>query len=216
MPRNLKLAAMAVVAMLAVGASFSSAAQANQFTAAAYPANVTGSPRTTQQLVIGGNRGLTCLKSSFSGSMSAATKELTLVPIYEECEIHVLGNTFGATVAMEGCDFLLTEPAGGKVDLQCPAGKSVVIRIYNNLEGDHEPETEVCRYTISAQTNLGSVTYTNSGSTTFAFANLTGIAVSRTFGTLAACGAASQTATYTGEITLSATSGGPPVKFDVG
>lgn len=215
MKRNLKVLGTVVAAMLALSV-VASAAQANQFTAAAYPATISGNQTEAHKFVIGGNRTVTCSTAKFAGSAIAATKELTIKPTYEGCAITVLGNTFDATITMNECDYLFTEPAGGKVDLTCPAGKTVVIDVYSGTGVAHTAENQICTYTIAAQNNLGSNTYANNGNNVDVTTAVTGVAVSRTTGTLAACGAASQTATYNGKTSVSGESGGVGTKVDVG
>ncbi|MBS1878920.1 MAG: hypothetical protein JST31_05370 [Actinobacteria bacterium] len=207
MVRKLKAFGLTLVAMLALGVVVASAAQANEFKAAEYPATIKGEQKSTHNFVIGGNRTLTCAGAEFNGTLAGASKELTITPTYSSCHVIIAGSTLDATVTMEGCDYLFTEPAGGKVHFKCPAGKTVVIHVYNGAGVEHTAGNELCRYTIAEQSNLGTVTYANQATTpktVVQTANVTGVAVKRAFGTLGNCGAESQTAVYTGETTVKA------------
>ncbi len=227
MTRKLKVLGLALIAVLAMSSVAASAASAQNFTASAYPATVTGSQSTTHQFVIGGNRTLTCDVATFALTLTASSPTATVTPKYGStetaCHVILLENTFDATVDMKGCDFLFTEPVGlaGKVHVKCPAGSGpITITVYNGHKVTHNVANEICRYTIVEQSPGGGLTYTNNtpvaGQIT-AHANVTGVNVVRAFGTLAACGAAAQTAVYTGSTVLKAVDKeGKTISGDVG
>jgi hypothetical protein len=224
MTRNLKLLGLAVMALVAMSAMVASGAQAVQYTAAEYPATIKGEQSTTHNFVIGGNRTLTCDEATFTGSLSEASSSITINATYGSagtaCHVILLENTFDATVNMNSCDFLLTEPAAALAHVQCPGTNKIVITVYNGHNVTHSAANEICRYTIATQSPFGSVQMTNNAFTpksVTADVSLLGVAVTREFGTLAACGAASQTAIYTGGTLLKAfNEGGTQINFDVG
>jgi hypothetical protein len=231
MIRNFKALGLAVVAVLAMSAVVSSAAQAAvnyTSTTGVYPATVSGTQSTTHNFVIGGNRTLTCDEAKFSGALTAASTEITITPTYGSattaCHVILLENTFDATVTVNSCDYLFTEPTAGElkaaVHVLCPGTNKIVIDVYNGHNVAHTEANLICKYSIAPQTPAGTVQMTNNATTpksVTAHAAITGVAVTREFGTLAACGAASQTATYTGDTLLKGfNEGGTEIGADVG
>jgi hypothetical protein len=229
MTRNLKALGLTVVAVLAISAMVASAAQADQFTTSVYPSNIKGAQTTTHSFVIGGNRTLTCDEAIFSGALSEASSSITINATYGSagtaCHVILLENTFDATVIMNSCDFLLTEPTAaetkGTMHILCSTpGNSIEIHVYNGHNVAHTEANQICRYSIAPQTPGGSLQYTNTATvpkTVTKHAALSGIALTRKFGTLAACGAASLTATYSGDTLLKAfNEEGTQINLDVG
>ena len=214
MTRKIKVLGLAFVAVLAMSAVASSAAQAVTFTASAgvYPITVEGKQATENIFTIGGNRQVKCTTAVFDGvgTIAAATEEVTVTPTYSGCTVTVLGVPVDATVTMP-CHYLLT--SSGLVHLICntEGGTNVQIHVYNGLGVAHTEANETCTYVIKPQT-IEKVDYTNEGSGTTADVLITAtgskIAVERTKGTLAACGAAAQEATYTGSVTAKGFSSG--------
>ncbi|HET7444597.1 MAG TPA: hypothetical protein VFJ57_08065 [Solirubrobacterales bacterium] len=190
-------------------------AQAASFLATSYPATLTGTPIEESSHVIQfeGERKITCTSLTFTGTLAAASTSETLTPEYKTCHASLLGEKLDATVATNGCDFLFTEPSGkegtytGAVNLNCPEGKSVEIRVYDGIGVPHTEAEEDCRYTIKAQSGLTGVEHVNMAgppADTTVFMGLSKLAYTRAFGTKALCGGESSTSTYTGNLTLQA------------
>ncbi len=154
MTRNLKilmLAAMAVGALSAVGAS---SAQAAEFHCSVKPCVATLKPDGTgktshHQFDVNLPKQvlpITC--NEIQGEATAANqteKELTFTNIqYKPCQF--LGDP-SATVNMNGCDYLFT--AEGKVQIKCPEGKQITF------------EALGCVVHVNSQGPLGGITYHN-------------------------------------------------------
>jgi hypothetical protein len=157
MNRKFGALGVACLAVLAMSAIFGTAAQANPtahvFTAAKYPATLTGSnPVGKETFTTEG--GVVKCASSFHGELTGRTQTLTATPTYTGCE------AFGfveAKVIMNGCNYLfhLTTlvPASttyqAHVDVVCPAGKVIEIN------------AGTCKITIGGQNGLTTVDLQN-------------------------------------------------------
>jgi hypothetical protein len=137
MAPKLKIVGLALTAALAMSALMVSAPRAEEgktgeLTATKYPVSITAPPHLKQHTFTAGGQTITCKgpPTTFSGTISAKTKELTITPSYKECHTPT---GFEATVTMNGCDYLFTtgtktgEEFTGSVHLICPAGKRVEI-----------------------------------------------------------------------------------------
>jgi len=153
MSRKLKSLGLAALAVLAVGAVSASAAQAGEFTAAEYPAQITGQNVGMHQLTT--ELGVMECGVKLNGELAAAAEELTLTPTYgTSCtiaglEVHVSNN---------GCDYLFhagntigMDEVEGSWDVKCPAGNRIDFEITS---------MPICHLTIPEQLGLGEVTYT--------------------------------------------------------
>src|ERR1044072_6882293 len=78
--RKLKSLGLAALAVLAIGALSASAAQAGQFTAAAFPATITGLQIGPHEL--GTELGVMECGAKFDGELAAASEDLTLTANY--------------------------------------------------------------------------------------------------------------------------------------
>jgi len=145
---------LAVLAILAIGAVFTSVSQAGTFTASTYPATVFGTNMVPHKLVT--NLGAMECAPFFEGQLAAASEELTLTPAYAtqcslgEKEVHVKVN---------GCDYRLhageatgEHSVAGSMDIVCPAGKAIDFEITT---------VPICHLTVPGQTELNSLTFTN-------------------------------------------------------
>jgi len=154
MLRQLRALGLAALAVLAIGAVSASAAQAGQFTAAEYPAQITGQNVGLHELTT--ELGVMECGLKLNGELAAASEELTLTPVYAtSCEIggllvHVNAN---------GCDYLFhagatlgMDEVEGSWDIKCPAGNKMDFEITS---------MPVCHLTIGEQLGLGEVVYTN-------------------------------------------------------
>lgn len=130
--RFLVIAAMAVVALSAAMAS--SAQAQGEFTAASYPATLTGTQQ--EQVILTWEDGIqkTCKQMLFHSSISAASSTLTASAVYAECTVF---GFIAGTIEMNGCQyqFHVTAPVEGEADtyagaadLICPIGKKVVAK----------------------------------------------------------------------------------------
>lgn len=217
MIRNLKvlgLALIAVFAMTAVAASTASAAEEEvTLTPAEYPALLTGTNDPSEvhpnhTFTTSGGAKVECKSILFTGTIAAkgvGDTNVTITPDYSECT--ALG--MGATVNMTGCDYVFhhgetsgTTFINGTVDLKCPTGTTGPdVTIYK----DKAHTEELCRLTVWNFVNKPANTYTNiAGSPNDVTVVTTAkeINVTRTGSLL--CGAAAQTAVYTGATTLRA------------
>lgn len=100
---------------------------------------------------LGGEIG--CKKSSYSLTSASETAQVTIVsPTYEECT--TTGTEDGIAVAVNGCTYRFDVVAGStseteqKVDLVCPAGKSLSVLHAN------------CFMRVLPQNDIGKITYT--------------------------------------------------------
>lgn len=134
------------------------AAQAATFTAAEYPAFVSGeqigSGSTSGSLGFESKLMVECGVAGFAGEITEAAGELTVSPGFGEC------SAFGfaeATVEANGCSLVLQAGSEsetgftGTFDIACPAGKKIVV-----IGG-------TCEVQIGAQTGVGPVLYENTG-----------------------------------------------------
>jgi hypothetical protein len=121
-------------------------------------------------------------------------------PTYFGCE-----NFLGAATSFStnGCGYWYNLAKGstkGTTDIECPAGKSMEIKVGS-----------ICTYTIGTQTGLGSVSFSNVGSgSTREIAlstNVTGLTSTRTTNDFF-CPAAGSTGTFTGNLTMTGESAG--------
>jgi hypothetical protein len=221
MIRNLKALGVALVAMAALGAVIASGASA-QFTAAEYPASLTGNQ-------IGGGHSfetaagtLTCTTAHFTGTLSGKSPEVTIEPEYTGCAV-TSGPLTGApvTVTMNGCDYLFTQSgtvtsdtAEDIVHLICPGSNKIQIHVYTNAT-KHAEGVSLCSYTVGPQT-IGNIHYENHTPNVITVeARASNVAITRDGSIL--CGAASQTAVYRGNTEVTAKNGaGEPINGDIG
>jgi len=183
----------ALVAIIALSAMSASAAQATKFTSANYPATATGS--STADVFDAFGSTIQCTNNTFtSGSLAAASESLTVNASYKNC------SAFGAlpaTVNMTTCDFLFT--TSGKVHVKCTtAGDAIDVNIYASKAAHEEGKAPICIVKIPAQENLGTVTYTNSGSSVIVKGKVEGIKSTQTRNSfLCPAGTETTTAKYT-------------------
>jgi hypothetical protein len=153
MPRQIKLLGLLVLAIAATSAVGASAAQAGQFTAAAYPATITGQ-NVGGAHVFTTEVGMMNCNVTFHGELGAASEELTLTPTYN-CGIAGLE----VDVDLNGCDYVLhagetlvMHKVAGSMDIVCPEGAVIDFEITSMV---------VCNLTVGEQLGLEAITYTN-------------------------------------------------------
>jgi hypothetical protein len=152
---KLKALGLVLAAVIAIGAVIASAAQAGTFTAAKYPATLTGTQLSGHSFEFLGTGGtVTCKKTSFHGLLEAAAVTTTITPTYEECT-----TTGGIEVVVKrtGCDFLFhvgetlaMHKVAGSMDVVCGAGAGI----------DFEEPATGCVMKITPQ-EVGGLIYTN-------------------------------------------------------
>jgi len=198
MTRNLKLAALAAMALVAVGATTISGAQAGgEFHCSVEPCRFTAQPddmnKTAHHVLVlrnvtGQSNAITC--SRITGHGTSATKtvtEVTLTAIaYDGCTF--VGQA--TMVKMNGCVYAITSHGG--IAVECPEGKKI------------EWEVPGCKVQVSPQTRTG-ITFHNIGIPGFntsvtVSALVAGVAANMT-GTKAACGGVDPSHPLTGEYT---------------
>ena len=203
MIRKLKflgLALAAVFAMSAVGASAASALV--QFHTEGAPVTITANQHE-------GTNGfdvqfgeVKCTTAKLHGTTQEKTTEttITLTPTYEGCTFAGVATT----IDMNGCDYTahvhnLGPPYTGFITIKCVLGSEITVTGGNK-----------CTVHVPAQTNLGTITYTNtgSGSTKEITVHLNGIqniTYTQTKGTAAVGACATMTTgagKYTGKVTI--------------
>jgi hypothetical protein len=143
------VAAVAAIAASMIGAA---GAQAAVFTAAEYPAFVSGSPTESGPVTLGfeGGQTASCKTPSLAGLISAATSELSLSPGFGGCT--VFGSEEGS-IETGTCEFVFHPGSGsgdkftGTFDIVCPIGEPITVK------------GSGCEVQIGSQTGLGPVAY---------------------------------------------------------
>lgn len=231
MTRNLKAFGLTLVAVFAMSAVAASAAQAEEteqqglFTAAEYPATLTGTEPVQNEFHIPKLGSLTCPGSTFSGTLAAASSTAKITPSYPtECHTKVGVLKFPTHVTLNGCYYTfhvgITKPGGtkdqytGSVDLKCPEEKDVIIHVYENKTKTEKNES-TCTYTIKPKDNLTSVTYETTTAASPEDIDVTGtvkVPYSESTGHTV-CGPTEGEAEYTVNVTLKADNKfGEPIK----
>jgi hypothetical protein len=178
-----------------------------KFEAENYPVTLTGvqDPANKHVLTIGKERKIVCEAVDTSSTVTGATSQLTLNMAYSGCFLEILGGQFVATFKMNGCNFVLNAlnvgpPYSGSLGVAC-GKEGEAIEINTTSAG-----SPVCTYKISPQSGLTGVGLSNVRSGTergvIATFGVSGLIVTRAKGTLAACGALSQSSSYAGATTL--------------
>lgn len=184
-------------------------------------AGYTAIPYLGWSISFSGGKVLNCGSVTWSGTVSNGANSFTATPTMSECFVKVGENTLPATVTTGGCDYTFNDLTYGgisnawtaKTDLVCPAGQDIQVRIYANA-ASHTAGTRLCEYTIQAQTGLtGTTFYDNLNGTIDVDTASMSLAYTRVLGTIANCGAASASATYSGYMWVVPT-GGKSIAMD--
>ncbi len=160
MIRKFKLFGVMAVAALALTAVAASAAQAApEFHVESAPATITGEQIGTQVFTTTAGK-VECSTATFKGSTAVtATTSQLLAPTYSGCRAF---GFLSANVATNGCEYNFHLTAGGvspfpaTVDIVCPAGKEITVTT----------SFSSCVIHVPAQTGLGGITITNTGTKT--------------------------------------------------
>jgi hypothetical protein len=204
MIRNFKALGLALVAMFAMTAVFSSAASADFESESSSP-TISVSSKQMQSFKTSSTSENTveCTNIEVDNGTVPGTQStsVTVEPTYSMCE-----NFLGQSVDIDenGCDYtfnLSNSSTKGSVDLECPTSTGIQITVGN-----------ICRYEIDTQTSLGSIEYKNKGTSSTREVELvpsvTGITSTRTTSDFPfLCPNGSSTGTYTGNSTVTGSSG---------
>jgi hypothetical protein len=205
MKRRFKGLGLALIAALTMSVS-ASAAQAESFISASYPVTISGSQSTTLEFTIAGTRRWKCSTVTFtSPSISTDSSALTVTPYFNNCSMKVPNSESELDVTMStgSCTFGLLGPVAkkGKVNIECPAGQSILLDLYNGPNVAHTEANRICQFSIGTQSELGSMQYVNvPGGTLTASAELSGAVLKRVSGTTTNCGKTEQFMTVNGNI----------------
>jgi hypothetical protein len=215
MKKHLKGLGIALVVALSMSVS-ASAAQAESFKSASYPASMSGEQTTQLKFSLGATgRYWVCSNVRFaSQSLSSASSTLSLYPYLDGCSFKtVMGTDLDTTMVPGDCTLKLLEPAGkqGGASVDCPAGQSILVNVYNGVNVLHTDANRICQYSIAGQASQGVVQYVNNPLTMTASMNLS-VSIKRIVGTTTQCGAIEQTMSPIGSILLTGSNG----KIEVG
>lgn len=132
MKRNLRLLALLLAASLGSGALAAASAQAEPtYTAGAYP--TTGHGEGFAHRFTATAQTIECGKTTFEGTLAAASNSFTITPTYQNCKTKTGLTT---DIVLNKCNYLFVTPVkikefqyftpGGIV---CPAGKPIEIKV---------------------------------------------------------------------------------------
>jgi uncharacterized membrane protein len=161
--------------------------------------------------------------SKFTGSALTSgpqSTEATVTPSYTGCRVVVAGITKLVTVTMNHCHykFNATTSSTATVAVECDnTGESIEIHVYNSKTSE---TTTICTFDVTPQGPLGGITLTNSAAGVSPMDIIAHIDATVTMDNTihsSVCGQnATETATYEGEDTITATDAlGNPVDLTV-
>jgi hypothetical protein len=144
MNRKLKNLGMAILAALAMTAVSAPAASAAEFHAG-FVYSLSGS-QVGEDVSTFSAGTVRCNEITYSGELRTPTSStLTLAPSFSKCTAF---GFVGASVDVNGCEYVFHTGAEGSTEIVCPAEKSIVVTAFN------------CWVTVGPQT-LKTVSYTN-------------------------------------------------------
>lgn len=218
---KLKTLALAVTAVLAVGAVSASMASAQQgFGTSEAPVTLTGTEVGGGVIATAFGQSLTCPGSTFTGHkvggmqfLAMVYTTVTITPHFKQAACKMGG--IPATVDMNGCDFETflreTSPAGNKehtyaieFSIVCPANQEIKITTYLNAP-NHLADKKLCVIDIPPQFGLTGATIK---STTNGFFDINGTVKGIKFKKTATGIACPAEETNAGELDLNITVGG--------
>lgn len=211
MKGKIKLSSLIVISVLAIGVGTASSAQASEFTASEYPAEISGEQVVPYTFSIGVNK-IICDAVKVTISQAMPLSLVTEQPTFAKCAV----GARPATATLNGCDFLAS--VNGTKSISCPAGKAIQVHIYANAAA-HAAKEDQCEINIAAQEGLGTTTYENKAGSPEdikATDNISSIAYTIVKGTKLLCGS-NGVGTLAGEMTLKAkNSGGVAIGYMIG
>jgi hypothetical protein len=167
---RLLLTFAAVVCILSLSAGTASAFFKTSFNQ--YPTTITARNVGAHIFNVGTSLTTECKGAEFQGNAQnpgpAGGSQLTVRPIYNECEAKSSLGTSAITVKTNGCVYNFHQAKGvfkGSVTIECPPGKTI------------EFKTFTCTLKIGSQGPISGITYSNEGSPkkVLVKASLTGI-----------------------------------------
>jgi hypothetical protein len=213
MTRNLRTLGLVATAVLMVSAVMASAAQAEKYTAAEYPATLSGAS-AVHSLSFGEKNKFECAKTTFSGELKEASESAKLVPKYSECSMNVLGvkkvadTTSFCLMGLDHTTFIIFTRT------TCELGYFHSVTVFNDAA-----KTEVlCEYEV-APIEGEKITHKNLEGTKGIELSweIKEIAYELLKGTTKNCGPESGSSTYTGTSVISAKNKlGKEISFDIG
>jgi hypothetical protein len=182
--------------LLSTGGEKFSAFEANK-----YPHTISGNQDGEKALLLKLSSGRTfkCSSVAFGGTLSGASSTVTTQPSHEGCTSNT---TQPANIAVNSCSYVFDVLKN--MDMACSEeGDSITLSVYAT-KAKQEEGIPFCVYSIAPQSDLTGLGYFNSTNYSFVRVSLSlgGIAVTRVSGSALSCGSLSQTALYTGSLTL--------------
>ena len=156
--RNIKILGLALMAMFAMSSLAAATASADKFTAASYPAQLTGSKDGTFQDEFVTTSGVVkCTTPTYKASIAEGSSSVTASAEYTGCTAF----GFPAIIHMNECTYKFNILGGssteGDADLVCPAGKEVTVTAIG-------AGTVKCTIHVPGQADIGGVVvYTTIG-----------------------------------------------------
>jgi hypothetical protein len=227
MIRNLKTLGLTLVAITALSAAMAAVASAAPKLTPVpeeYPVTVKGSQTVTTVLELEGTRPTECTTLTVEGTLSskaeAETSELALTPTFSGCTTTLLGNRDPSTITNNGCRFITQnsetttgtiaaegwEVTAKTVRIECPIGQVLELHTYASA-AKHAANEPICTWHIGSQTVGGDLDKKHeeknaegAGTSGKIKLTLTGVAATKTAGTLVNCGGATTTGSLRGEV----------------
>jgi hypothetical protein len=208
MTRALKTSGMVLAAVLVMSAAATSTAFAGKFKSESAPVTITGSQ--VEANVITTTAGtVKCTTATYAGTVAVTeTSEIELQPSFSGCTAFGFPAHIHASCKVKGKISINTTT--GEVDFVCLVGQKITVTATTSSVNS----TLKCTLEIPAQTNVGTVTYSNTGAGAtreiLVSLNLSGINYTHTKGSgLGACtSGSSSTGTYKGSVQLTGENAG--------
>jgi len=208
--KALGLVIVAAIALTVMATSTGSADGTEEFTASEYPAILHGMHTTASVYTFAGGRKFECSGGTGTGELTGSSETIKVNPKPTECKFGMLPATTTTSCA-EGLDHYDT--IFKKTVTKCKKGYKHNVKAFSNAEHT----TTICDYEV-AETE-GEISLENLGGTSGIKVTheVTGVPYTRVSGTLANCGPASGSATFTATTVITAKNeGGEPIGFDIG
>jgi len=215
MTRNAKALGLTIIAALALGAMVAPAAQAAKYTAAQYPASLTGKQSSGLVLTLNGGRKYQCSGVTSSGTLKEASEGFATTSEQTGCTTEIAGTKFPSETSTTCGVFYEHFTTLLVTKTVCVGSYTHHLAVYKDAA-----KTELlCLYNLEDLGEYKGVSTENLGGTSgvkVSF-NLSGVPYKLLSGTALLCGAESSTATYTGALTYTAKNEkGEAISFDVG
>ncbi|HEX5928505.1 MAG TPA: hypothetical protein VFY48_03850 [Solirubrobacterales bacterium] len=207
-PNGAHLAAPA--ALYLSGKASEEPANQPKFNAEAYPQAILGPQSASDKYLLSfGPRKFECAEVATVSSLAAAGASLGLDVTYRDCKGYILGTWLPAVVTTNSCDYTLNAsnvgpPYAGTLGVSCAGeGEGIEATAYSE-----DKSKVMCTFKVGTQAGHSGVALDNFGvfgspeRGVEAEFDVEGVEYTKTSGTLANCGKASGTATYTGTTRL--------------